>query len=347
MKRDTIMYAAPVLAAVVLFAGWHPGSAQARTQERETGQKGMERESQHQRSQSRAERERSRRPIYQATGEIERVKKVKVKDGTGDHLIVQMLTDRGRRIFVDLGPAKNLKDIQVISGDEIAVRGPFVRISDRPVLLAQKIHADGQTIRVKRQGPAAASRGKGQQRETASVSGEVKAVSELKVHGSDKKHLVARLHTQDDRKIIADLGAVKDLRDLQIKSGQQLTVQGKKSRVNGLPFIIADQISTDGRTVQIDRELMSAMPVGGPSGMRSQSSGASDTERVTGEVVVKGEVYEIDRDGFYIVRDQQGREVHMIVAEEMNRGIQVGDQIEAQVKPDGSVVAIQKAGGQS
>lgn len=314
------------------------------------GQRGMERESKDQRGTSRIEREQRRRPIYQATGEVERAKKVKVKAGAGDHLVVQMLTDRGRRIFVDLGPVSQLKDTQIVTGDEIAVRGPFVRISDRPVLMAQKLHADGKTIRVKRHGAAMPGGGgakTGQPRETASVSGEVKKLGELNVHGANKKHVVARLETKDGEKVIADLGAVKDIRDVQIRSGQQLTVQGTKTKINGLPFIIADQINTDGRTVQIDRELMSAMPAGGVSGTRSKATGDQDTERVTGEVMVKGEVYKIDRDGFYVVRDEQGREVHMIVTEEMNRGIQVGDQIEAQVNPDGSVVAIQKAGDRS
>jgi tetratricopeptide (TPR) repeat protein len=66
---------------------------------------------------------------------------------------------------------------------------------------------------------------------------------------------------------------------------------------------------------------------------------------VQGEVVVKGEVLKIDQDGFYVIKDHAGQEVHLLVAEEMNRGFQIGDTISAQLKPDGTVSSIEKQDG--
>ena len=69
----------------------------------------------------------------------------------------------------------------------------------------------------------------------------------------------------------------------------------------------------------------------------------SPSQKIRGEVVMKGEVLNIDRDGFYIVKEPNGREVHLLVAEDLNVGLHVGDQVLAQVAPDGYVTTISKA----
>ena len=69
-------------------------------------------------------------------------------------------TEEGRRIIADLGPTKNLKDVQIATGDQISVMGPVVRISDRRILLAKKLRADGQTIRIRREVPSMRERGR-------------------------------------------------------------------------------------------------------------------------------------------------------------------------------------------
>ena len=335
MKMHLFRAAAP-LAAVALCAA--AATAEARMQQSEC-QSGDDRQSRFEES-SQTGRSSSHSRWAQISGEIERIKKVDLRGARQEHLAAVLTTERGRRIIADLGPSKDLRDLELRSGDWITVRGPVVRVNDRRVLFAQQIQADGQTIRIKRQ--ESSQQSQPTRHESQQVSGQVQDVKELKVKGMEKKHQVVRLKTQDGRQIIADLGAKKELRDLSIKSGQQLTVQGPMFRVSGKPFLIAEQVSTDGRTAKIDRQFMSAMP---GSQDRTAKRG---TQSISGEVIVKGEVLRLDRDGFYVVRDPSGREVHFLVAENMNRGFSVGDQIEAQVKPDGSVTSISKSsGGQS
>ncbi|MES4785068.1 MAG: hypothetical protein C4294_03815 [Nitrospiraceae bacterium] len=259
-----------------------------------------------------------------------------------EHLVVLISTEEGRRIIADLGPTKNLKDVQIATGDQISVMGPVVRISDRRILLAKKLRADGQTIRIRREVPSMRERGRELQlMQAKQVTGQIEKVAQLKVRGTDKKHTVVRLKTDEGRRIIADLGNPKDLRDIQVKSGQQMTLQGPMIHLSGKPVIIAEQISTDSMTAQIDRQFISALSAVCPDCPQA-ARGQGGTQTVRGEVLVSGEVLRVDRDGFYIVKDPSGREVHLLVSEEMNRGFQPGDQIKAQVRPDGQVTSIQK-----
>jgi hypothetical protein len=305
----------------------------------------------------------------QMTGEIERVKKVNIRGTQQDHLAVLVLTDRGNRVVADLGPARNLRDVEVLAGDRIAARGPVFRINDRLVMFAKRIRADGQTITIKQ--PFAGHRDRSQQAQPGTqpdqqssqsdqagraqtsvrVNGQVKELQELTVKGTDKTHQVVRLTTEEGKEVIVDLGAKNDLREVDIRRDQQLMIQGTKLRVAGNPFILAHQISTDGRTMQIDRDMVSAIPalrkadrVQGRAKEHDQQGGA---QSVSGEVIVKGEVLQVDRDGFYIVKDEEGREVHLIVSENMNQGLNIGDRIQAQVQADGTVTSIAKASDHS
>lgn len=130
---------------------------------------------------------------------------------------------------------------------------------------------------------------------------------------------------------------------------------GHNERLNEGVFALGDAIEhakqghTNDATEHVSRavaKLSQAVGQETGEGQRSAVDPAggrqAGMETVQGEVVVKGEVLKIDRDGFYVVKDHSGQEVHLFVAEEMNRGLQVGDTISAQVKPDGTVSSIDK-----
>lgn len=303
------------------------------------------------------------------TGEIQRVKKVDLRGSQRDHLAVLVLTDRGNRVVADLGPAKNLRDVEVLAGDRIAARGPVFRVNDRLVMFAKKIRADGRTITISRPFDGEGNRSQQAQSGTPSdrrstrsdqdggahastqVSGQVTALKELNVKDTDKMHQVVRLKAEEGKEVIVDLGAKEDLRDVEIKPDQRLTIQGTSMRVDGTPFMLAYHISTDGRTMQIDRDRISAIPALRGEQRAQRRTGEPDTQggaqSVSGEIIVKGEVLQVDRDGFYLVKDEEGRDVRLIVSENIHQGFQIGDRIRAQVRSDGTVTSITRGSDHS
>lgn len=280
---------------------------------------------------------KSRTSWKQVTGEIERVKKVVVR-GTGqEHLAVLLTTTQGRRVVADLGPAERFRDVKLRAGDLISARGPVARVNDRRVIFAREINVDGDTMRIQRRMPAQLAR-----QSTKAVNGKIAIMKELKVKGGDENHQVVRILTKEGKQIIADLGEKASLKDMNLAHGQEISVEGPMVRLSGKPFVLAQKVTTQGKTVRIEREFLSAMPAsrqGQGGGVRSEGG----SREVSGEVVVRGEVLNIDRDGFYIVRDPSGQEVHLLVAEDLNHGLHVGDRIQAQVRPDGSVTSISKS----
>jgi hypothetical protein len=65
-------------------------------------------------------------------GEVIRTKRVQT--GTTSNLAALLETDEGRRVIVDLGPVKDIRNegIQIRTGDEIRVRGRFAQVGDYP-----------------------------------------------------------------------------------------------------------------------------------------------------------------------------------------------------------------------
>lgn len=103
-------------------------------------------------------RGRVQRPVgaasQQLSGEILRTKQVELKNTGQEHLVVLVETNEGRRRIVDLGPARNLKDLDLSRGDRISVRGQAARAAGNvPIVLGQEVKAGGQQITIQRQPP--------------------------------------------------------------------------------------------------------------------------------------------------------------------------------------------------
>jgi hypothetical protein len=93
----------------------------------------------------------------QLRGEILKTKKVTLKNTNRQHTVVLLETDKGRRI-ADLGPSRNLGELQIDEGQKISVQGRFARTRDQvPVLLARRVQANGQAISVDRMRSASRS----------------------------------------------------------------------------------------------------------------------------------------------------------------------------------------------
>jgi len=346
MKRWKAVSMVSVLSCILSLAVWYPADARSpkSDSEREYGSGGqidqpyLGREDDRQSGSPHGERDLSsaRHRWKFLSGEIERVKKVKIRGTQQENLAVLVFTDRGNRVVVDLGPINQFRDIELRSGDYISARGPVFNINGRLVMFAKELRADEQTVRINR----AMRGGSNQSRQTArQVSGEIEDIKELKVKGTGQTHQVARLRTPDGNQIIADLGAKKDLKELPIKNGTFLLIEGQKLRLNGKPFVLAEQVTAGGRTKQIDRQTASAVPASKDAGLQQGAQAGRSTSE---EMIVQGEIIKIDRDGSYVVQEPNGRRAHIFVVEGMDPGFDVGDQIQARVSQDGSVTSIAK-----
>lgn len=276
------------------------------------------------------------------SGEIGQMKKVLVRDTGQEYLVVLLGTTQGHVVAADLGPAKQFRDVELRAGDWISIRGRVGQVNGRHVIFAREVNVDGDIIRIDRRVSSQHSR-----RSTKAVSGKVAIIKELKIKRGDESHQVVRIVTKDGKQIVADLGEKASLQGLNLAYGQEISVEGPMARLSGKPFVLAQKVTSQDKTVYIERKVLSAMRSGregkGSEGQASNARSESPSQKIQGEVVMKGEVLNIDRDGIYIVKEPNGREVHLLVAEDLNVGLQVGDQVRAQVGRDGYVTAISKA----
>ena len=117
-------------------------------------------------------------------------------------------------------------------------------------------------------------------------------------------------------------------------------------QVSGKPLILAKHVTADGKRVDIDRDIRSVMPAmhrEQRGAERDQQASAEPSKQaVSGQIVVKGEILKVDRDGVYVVRDESGKETMLVTPEVEGKGLHIGDRVTAQVQPDGTVLSLDK-----
>lgn len=181
------------------------------------------------------------------------------------------------------------------------------------------------------------------------ITGTVKRTKTVGLRNRDQENMIVQLQTREGRKKIVDLGDVENLEDIDIQQGDKISAWGRTFNIDDKQVFMARKLKANGETISIDRPELSQLSRQPGRQMERQSRGESQSSsrpsQIKGEVIVKGEVLEFDRDGFYIVEDQSGRETHLLVDEDMDQGFRVGDRIEAEVRPDGTVTSISKARG--
>ena len=75
----------------------------------------------------------------------------------------------------------------------------------------------------------------GRAMEQQRASGEVINLGIVKLVGLSQPHVIAKIEREDGRKVIADLGPVNKLTQLEIEPGDRLTVIGVRGRLNERP----------------------------------------------------------------------------------------------------------------
>ena len=144
-----------------------------------------------------------------------------------DHLLVGLRTNRGETFYADLGPATALlQQLGVGEGREVTVSGVVEREAEPPLIRADSIEINGRTIVIR--GPR-----------RIVLVGRVSDQEELDVAGTDETHLAILLDTGRGT-LAVNLGPINAERDLSLKKGQKLTVEGRLTKVKDDAFFTAN-----------------------------------------------------------------------------------------------------------
>lgn len=85
-----------------------------------------------------------------ASGRVTGLKRVGLRGTDAKHVVVMLETGQNRRGIVDLGAAKDLRELKLQRGDRISVKGNVLGIGDRRVLMADQVSHGEQTVEIDR-----------------------------------------------------------------------------------------------------------------------------------------------------------------------------------------------------
>lgn len=197
------------------------------------------------------------------SGEIAATKLVDVtrQGRTESHVVALVRKGPNEFVTVDLGPHDDLR-VAVPVGAEIEARGQMAQIGDRSGLLAQRATIEGRQVQIQQPMTAQQQQQRFQQQpqwyqeqpqQRQTLRGEVLRKKRVQISGENITHQVVLLETDRGERHIVDLGPERNLRQVRIQPGQQLTVRGEQATVGQQRVVKADRLRADGRTIRIQR----------------------------------------------------------------------------------------------
>jgi len=199
-------------------------------------------------------------------GQVLRTKLVDVR-GTTEKMLVAMLDlGNGQREIVDLGPAQNFRLVPIQTGEQISVRGPHAALGRYDVLLATGATVAGNDIAIRRAAPtavavaAAAPPGYAVVNQVRRIDGRINHMRSARLRDSREEHMMAEVVTRGGQSIVVDLGPPSALWRANLNAGEWITAQGQEMNVNNQPVLLALDVNKDGRTYEIQRNLVTDAP---------------------------------------------------------------------------------------
>lgn len=96
-----------------------------------------------------------------------------------------------------------------------------------------------------------------QQQRTAQrqISGKVMSAKTVPIRGTNEKSVAVMLKTEKNRRIVADLGPVSQLRqqDVRLQRGENITLTGRPAQLGDREVFFAQKLHADNKTVSVDR----------------------------------------------------------------------------------------------
>lgn len=266
MTRYSTKWAVPAAFLAVVAIGL-PAPAQqrdARGQQQQQTRRQQPQQQPQQQQQQQQQQARQQPQRVQVKGEILRTKKVDLRRTDQQNLVVLLRTSGDRRIAADLGSLRNLRNVDVRSGDRVSVRGTLVRLGERPVIMARQFDIGGKTVDVSRRRPGPS---------LAKISGKITRTKDVQGPSGKTQCRLALIETAQGNRRLAHLGPVQKLDRAGIRQGDRATVFGHIVRVHGRPMLVAHRIESGGKTVQLSHQEM------------QQLARRPEVRRLTAEVV--------------------------------------------------------------
>jgi hypothetical protein len=204
-------------------------------------------------------------------GKVLRTKEVEVRGTDFQVLAAQVQRRSGERVIVDLGATEDLKEhgLNIKKGDEISVRGRFVQVGPYRVLLADRVADGGKSADIDRSWVVTTGQLRREEEfdhqggefgnpnfisqpglRRQGLAGEITALDRITLPGSEEPLRVAQLKTEQGRPVTAILGFDKDLSDLKLQKGEEISLRGQTFMVEGREVVLADRITADQETAQ-------------------------------------------------------------------------------------------------
>ncbi len=92
-----------------------------------------------------------------------------------------------------------------------------------------------------------------------SVTGDINSIQSAKMAGMDQRHQLAKIETEDGKRLAVCLGTEQELSKLKLSEGDKIEVRGRKARVNDRTVLMAQQVTHDGTTVSPETQQRSKM----------------------------------------------------------------------------------------
>ncbi len=217
-------------------------------------------------------------------GELLNITSVQLRGEREPHLVAVVETETGQTKHVDLGAERQLDRLNLREGDRVTLMGTPGFINNRPVLLVNRIGADGQTITVSRQMgqsqtlPARYRDQEFQQQrfqdqgfqdqgfqnqgfqqmglEGQNLRCRVIDSWEDRVEHDGEEHTFALVTLERGGEIVVDLGPSDDLDDDldDLDEGEVIVVRGIEGSIDGRPALLAESISAKDGSARINRD---------------------------------------------------------------------------------------------
>lgn len=225
-----------------------------------------------------------------ASGELMSYRQIHLQGQPEPHTVVKLRTPDNRIALVNLGPRASLREMGLQQGDSVVAEGRQGTINNQPVLIATSIRSEGaarqlQTSNVddemwlrQREGQAQQMQQRQERRDwmqsqdtprrqyrttqdrqttgamaagTTRLRGEVQSHGTVELQGQSRPHTIMELRLEDGQRALVNLGPNVDARDLNLRRGDTVMVEGKRGRINRQPVLMATSIEVNGQRTQI------------------------------------------------------------------------------------------------
>lgn len=169
--------------------------------------------------------------LMKVSGKVASAKTVKVHGR--EHLFAHVETDKGS-IPVDLGTKTS--QMKLSQGDPLTATGHLLKVGEKTLFVADQAQLPSGSQEIERKG--------------RQFQGTIEKLKTVDIRG--QKHQLAKINTKEDKTLMVDLGP-QGSQDLDIKQGQQVTVDGVVAKVKDRVLLLARKVTQGEKTTKIAR----------------------------------------------------------------------------------------------